>query len=66
MPDRLPRKLTPKERLAQVAAILARGVARYLRNSRPGADHNAIAVPHRSSGGSPRAGKAAQTLPPGP
>jgi len=48
MPDRLPgqpmrknapEQLTPKERREQVAAILARGVARYLRNSLPGANH---------------------------
>lgn len=37
MPDRLP--LTPKERLAQAAAILARAVARYLRNARTDAAH---------------------------
>lgn len=44
MPDRLP--LTPKERLEQVAAIFARAVARYLRNSRTDADH----VPDRQRG----------------
>ncbi len=42
MPDRLPLQLTPKERLEQVAAILARGVARYLRNSRTDAAHLAV------------------------
>ena len=33
MPDRLPLEVTPKERLERVAAILARAVRRYLRNS---------------------------------
>ncbi|MGB4726505.1 MAG: hypothetical protein WBH86_03770 [Thermogutta sp.] len=39
MPDRLPLQLTPKERLEHAAAILAQGVARYLRNPRPDAAH---------------------------
>lgn len=34
MPDRLPLEVTPKERLEQVAAILACGVRRCVRNSR--------------------------------
>ena len=33
MPDRLSLEMTPKERLAPVAAILARAVRRYVRNS---------------------------------
>ncbi|MGQ9771040.1 MAG: hypothetical protein ACUVQG_10830 [Thermogutta sp.] len=51
MPDRLPRQrmphevvaeVTPQERLKHVAAILARGVARYLQNSRTDAVHPAV------------------------
>jgi hypothetical protein len=37
MPDRL--VLAPKERLEQAAALLARGVARYLRSLRTDAAH---------------------------
>ncbi|GEM_PF-3848865 len=39
MPDRLPLQLTPKERLEHLAAVLARGIRRYMRNWRTSAAH---------------------------
>jgi len=56
MSDRLLREVAPRERLEQVAAILACGVRRFLRSSRAGARH----VPHRDYGAT------ALTVPRGP